>query len=515
MNPLKWFMPTPKKPKAKKDKRADFFAEFGPGPYGNGRGGFSGGHVDRATDEWRPGTIGPNRMIEMGGKTLRERAWDLYLNNPFASAVIDAYIANVIECGLMPERDDDWERAHNRWGGLDGHATRECDLSRDCTIFELQRLWMLELLVAGGCLTHYVTVDRRTQTVPLAIELIGEDRFQTHIQSYGSNPKTSNPVRNGFEIDTRTGRTVAWHVKTTLPNDLDYDPEQTTRIRRENGEYGYFKWKTGAKRGTTVLRSVIKWIHGLGYYADNEMFASNLKSSWAYMIKTSETIDADGFPDLADSSPETGTTDIYGNRLDKHEPGQVFRGYPGDEIEAVGPNVPQSESLPWIMMLQRSIAIGTGVSYEESFRDYTQGSWSSVRSAMASDRKRFRPGQKFVVNHFGNPTVRRFDESAVGAFHSSFPSPSQYVTQRDELLEDQEWALPGWESPNPKDDAAADDIGLKNGTSTHKDIQQRRGRSWRKHFAQMELEAATPGYPEQVIPGARNPGEPAEVEDDE
>lgn len=479
-------------------------------------GGYSGGKTDRITEEWRPGTIGPNRAFQMDGRLLRERAWDLYHNNPFAASAVNAYIANVIESGIVPERTETWERAWQRWCGQTVHGVNECDITRDQTMHGLQELWLTEVICGGGCLVHYVKVSRRSQSVPLAIELIGEDMFCDELQWYGQNPKTRNPVHNGIEIDPATGRTIAYHVKRYQPNDLHFEPLESRRLLVENCEYAYLKRRVGSKRGTTALRSSIIWLWALGYYTDNELKNSDVKSSWAYMIKTSESADID-WADLADSDPETGTTDVYGNVIEKLEPQSIFRGFPGDEISAVGPNVPGSDSLPWIQLIQRSIAVGVGVSYEEMFRDYTKGSFSAVRAAMASDRKRFRPLQSFAIHQFGNPTVRRFDDAAVANFTDGFPSPAQWERERDDVWAMQEWSVPGWESPNPKDDAQADDVRLRNGTATYQGVLGRMGKSWRKHFAQREIEKQTPGYPDidaQPRPGAAAPqSQPSEADE--
>ena len=490
-------------PKKKTGKTADFFRGFSEKAL-SGNGGFHGGKVDRINENWRPGTVGPNRMVHMNGKLLRERAWDLYLNNPFAATVIDAMISNVIECGIVPEREEHWERAWKRWGGLTPHSQNDCDLSRDQTIYELQFTWLLEVFVGGGCLTHYVPTNRREQEVPLAIELIGEDQFADEIQSFGRNAKTANPVHNAIEVDQATGRTLAYHVRKHSPNDMENDPLETLRIKAENARYGYHKWKGRAKRGTTKMRPVLTWLWAIGYYTDNELKNSDYKSTWAAMITTHEDSD---WSDLADDT-NASTVDANGNTIDLREPLSVFRGNPGEGITGIGPNVPQSDSIPWLELMLRIIAVGSGCSYEEAYRDYTKGSWSSVRSAMSSDRKRFRPLQKFVINHFGNPTVSRFDDAAVGNFVEGFPSPSAWLTERDDVWESQEWSTPGWESPNPKDDAAADHQRLEDGTATYQEIMGKRGLSWKKHFAQMEREKATPGYPERAAESTTQTKEP-------
>jgi len=492
LDALRRFVSKPaKKTKSERTKAAQFFDGFRERAIAGG--GFHGGQSDRLNDDWKPGTIGPNRMVQMNGQLLRERAWDLYINNPFANSVIDAMLANVIECGLLPERDESWEKSWARWGGLTAHSDNDADLTRDQTINELQITWLREVFVGGGALVHYRNLPRRSQEIPLALEIIGEERFAEHVMQAGPNPKTANPVYNGIEVDVATGRTVAWHVRKGQPNDLNFDPEEAVRIPVQRGHYSYFKWRANAKRGTTKLRTVISWLWSIGYYADNELINSDIKSRWAYMILTDGDSDVE-WADLNEHSEST--VDAYGNTLENVQRGSIFRGFPGDQIAPVGPNVPASDCVPWLALMLRIIAVGAGVSYEEAYRDYTKGSWSSVRAAMSSDKKRFRPLQEFGINHFGNPTVRRFDETAVANYAAGFPSPVTWLTQRDETWDRQEWSAPGWESPNPKDDQMANKLGLETGSLTHQEIQGRKGRNWKKHFKQRALEQGTEGYPD-------------------
>lgn len=450
----------------------DSFTSF---PFGGSRGGYTGGKADHITGNWRPGEAGPNRLIDQDGDLLRQRAWDLYRNNPFARSAIHGYIANVIESGISPECDDDaWELEWDRWGGLSAHAQRDCDITRDSTINELQRLWLLELLVGGGVLTHYVTMPRRQQRIPLSLELISVERFAKNLSMSGRNPKTSNPIYRGVELDHLTGRTVAFHIYNTLPDDMSFDPLNTTRLSAEHCEYAFVKEKIGAKHGTTLMKAVVIWLWSLGYYADNELKASDLKSSWAYMVKTEHP----------DDSPLGGlqgrVTDLNGNPVAQHMPGLIWHGGSGDTIQGTGPNVPGADSLPWIEMIERSISIGMDLSYEEVFRDFSKGSFSSVRMSRSGDKKRFRPVQTFTINHLLNPTARRFEEACVGAGIPGFPSPAEYVNSRDEWLAEQEWQTPGWESPNPKDDAAANHQRLLDGTISRQEICAAEGRSYKR-----------------------------------
>lgn len=472
-------------------------------------GGFAGGKVDRLTADWQPGQIGPNRTFRMDGKLLRQRARDLVDNNPFAISAIDAYLANVIECGMVFERDEGWEKAWELWGGLRPHSGPECDFYADQTIDELARSWFFEVMVGGGCLTHFLPMPRRSQRIPLALELIPEERFAEHLTTWGRNNKTANRIIDGMEVDPH-GRVVAWHVLKAHPNDdPEMDPLATLRIPRENGEYAFIKDRPQSRRGTTILKQAIMWLWALGYYTDNELAASTAKSSWAMIIKRGKDSTANW--EGVETEQSSQLTDINGNPVSGYEPAMVWHGGDGDSIEGIGPNVPQGESTPWLLMIQRAIAVGVRLSYEEVFRDYSKGSFSSVRMARGQDIKRYKPHQRFALSRFYNPTLRRFDLAAVGAMFPGLPSPQQYLSERDDILDRHEWQTPGWESPNPRDDALADDIRLTNRTDTRHNIAGRRGLSYRRLRTQTREELKDMRA-DETLPPSENPAAQAAAE---
>lgn len=474
------------------------------------RAALSGASRTATAEQWAPGEYRANEVWSLDGSLLRRRAWDLYLNNPYAQSGVNSYISNVIATGLWPERSPSFERAFRRWSGVDGFATRECDISRDQTFSELESSWIREVLVGGGCLANFIYVNPRTQRVPLSIELIGEDRFADNMAWSGTNQKTANAVVGGREIDKSTGRTIAFHVY-PQSDDMTYDTvTKPIRIPAANAEYGYLKRNSREKRGTTILRSCVLWLQALGYYVDNELFASNLKSMYAYVLEQNENwVDTDniGTPDLTND----------GETVQRVTRGMVYRATNGGTIKTVGPNVPQEGSVGWIKLLQNAISVAIDLSYEEVFRDYSNSTLGTLRVSGNADRKRFEPLQDFTLSHFGNPVLRRFDAEAVSAGLPGFPTPAEYVAEIDDLLELQEWLIPGWDSPNPVDDARADEINLRiNADSLHKIIRRKGGsvsetleeRGWEtKEVKRLEI-AAPVGKSEKTQPVPSNPDTP-------
>lgn len=462
------------------------------------RGGFEGGKFDRNTEDWNPGNIGPNSLYRQGARVMRERARDLVINNPYAASAVDAYVANVIGQGITPkaQMEDEllryaWDRQWQIWGGLDPYACSECDVTGHDSIYGLQALWLHEVIEAGGCLLHFVEVPRERRnrrSLPLALELIPEERFAGSMDNFAmpgrTNGKTANPIVNGVELDPATGKPVAYWILPCQPNDGAHGDQTPERIPAEDCVYAFFKQRIGQHRGWSMLHAAITWLWNLGYYTSSEMFASNMKANWAYMVLSDDD-------DTSYSAAEDGdvdyTADAFGNRLDKLTPGMIWRGRKGDDIKAVGPNVPQSDSLPWIQLIERSIAAAVRMSCSEMTRDYSQNNFSNTRAARSADRKRWRPMQNFCIQKFANPVWKRFVEICVRMGIDGFPSPSAYLSAPEEYLEVKQ-RTPGWDSVNPLDDARAAQIEVQLGTKTREQLCGEQGNDWEANLEQLARE---------------------------
>jgi lambda family phage portal protein len=482
---------------------------------GNWGSGFDAAKRDRLNGDWNPGTVGPNRLHQMDARVLRERVRDLDRNNPKATAAINAFLRNVVGTGITPKprvlnRDQGWEQEDewNAWGGLLPESDGECDLAGRRTIYDLQSQVLREVLVGGGCLVHYgerpLKGGRRH---PLAIELIPEERIADDRDNWlagdgRTNPDTGNPIVRGVELDPQTGRHLAYWVKPAQVNDVGGESLTPQRLPAERCRYITLLTLTGQVRGFSLLAPVVIWLQKLGYYLESELVASNMKSQWAYMVQS-----GDDFPEQVDTllaDDGSGLTDAYGNTIDQLSRGMIWRGKPGDKIEAVGPNVPQADSIPWIQLIEQSIAQGVDLSSVELTRDYSRVNFSSVRAAANRDRKTFVHLQQFVINHFCNPTWRRFVSGACRVLLPGFPTPSAYADNPREALR-VTWRCPGWVSVNPIDDANANRIRLQDATTTREKIVAEEGGDWEELADQWEEEQDRVGPAGQPAPVATMP----------
>lgn len=466
---------------------------------GNGNRGLDAASRDRTVADWLPGGSGPNVLHQNGGRLARERARDLVQNNPIAWAALDAYVSNVIEQGITPKpafADEEqrrvWQQHWDIWSGVTPVAETEIDLLGDCTTYDLQALMLAEVITAGGCLIHFVHLPRQGRRLPLAVELIPEERFcEMNEGELGLNSKTRTII-SGCEINPATGKTEAYWVWPTQPDNGEAISQDPIRISRDQARYAFVKRRIGQRRGMTWLITAIVTLWRLGYYTDAEMVAAQMKANWAYFVENSALDEGQDLSQaLADMAPDEGTrgyTDYYGNTIERTEKGQIYRCRKGDSIKAVGPNIPGGDSIAWIQFMERLIAIGSGLSRIALTRDVADANLSAARGALAQDKKRYRRGQTFVRDNFCNPIWREFCQAAVRAGLDTFPSPEEFAANLEDYLRVTH-RFPGWEFANPIDDAKAGQILLGIGATTREDIiAAGGGGDWEDKFDQLGRE---------------------------
>ena len=468
------------RPAARKPNRqTQFFAQM------QGMGGWDAAKNTRLTEHWQPGDQSPSLIHQVDATSLRNRCRDLMRNNPVARSAIKGYVANVIENGItpdpiLPDGADKvaWLDAWNRW------AAEEADITGHEHLSELQATWLEEVLVAGGCIENRVVLNRRDsrgRRLPLAIELLPEERIADD-RDFMTPPETvsGRKVVRGVEVN-RYGKPVAYWLRRTLPNDLHSSFQQPLRVDAGPLSYGFIRDRVSQYRGWPILGVTVGLLWKLGYYTDNEMMASAIKSCFAAVITT------DG--DVNGLNTDGDTADDDGNTFDSMQPGIVSHLKPGEKIEGIGPNMPGGDSLPWLQMLIRSIASGTEISYEEVARDFSQTTFSSNRASANADKRRFRMKQRFTINQFLAPIYPEFVTWAVQAGLDGFPTPSEFLNRRDEWIKTS-WRTPGWPSVNPLDDAQAAVLEIDNRLNSRANYLGERGHDVDEVFAELAAEEA-------------------------
>jgi lambda family phage portal protein len=240
--------------------------------------------------------------------------------------------------------------------------------------------------------------------------------------------------------------------------------------------------RIGQTRGVSWFAPVMSWLRDLGVYVDNEIQASAVASCFGIAIKTNGRPGAGLMP-----STDSESTDANGNRLEYLEPAMVTYLNEGESIESINPGRPNSASEPWINLMLRGISVGTGLSYEVVSRNYSGTSYSSSRTSMLEDRRRFRRWQRYMVGHCCQPIWDRFNDQAATAGVDGFASMTEILDDRRASTA-VEWQTPAWEWVDPQSEQSASDSALTSFQSTYQDELGQRGKNWRNVFYQRAKE---------------------------
>lgn len=456
---------------------------------------YAGAEANRITNHSKPKNQSADAELlgPFGADSLRAWARKLVRDNSYAWGVVDTIVSSVVGCGitaqsmLETEAGSDLEDVNWARDSVWMDWCECCDVNGQYTFSELQRMAQREIVEAGEVLIHFVSTGKSkeyrgiSRPVPLALELIEADRLASDQDTYAIARDGQKRITRGVEIDD-LGKPVAYYIYEQHPN----GPYATfnripRRVEASEVLHLFRRDRIGQSRGASWFAPVMSWLRDLGVYVDNELQASAVAACFGVAIKT-ET-DAGGL--LGGTGDETQNDD--GNTFEYLEPAMVARLRPGESIESINPGRPNSASEPWINLMLRGIAVGTGLSYETVARDYSKTNYSSSRTSQLEDRRRFRIWQQYLLTHLCQPVWDRFCEAAALAGHSAFPTMSELLENK-RAAAPVEWQTPEWEWVDPQNEQAASQASIDAFQSTYQSELGQQGKNYRKVFYQAAKE---------------------------
>jgi lambda family phage portal protein len=427
-----------------------------------------------------------------GADKLRAWARTLVRDNAYAWGVVDTIVSSVVGQGirtqsLLETQDgEDVELTNEIRDKTWSDWAKVCELTGQMCWSEVQAMCQREMAEAGEILIHMVTVplihNGIRRPVPLALELIEADRLATDRDTYQYSRSEGRRVVRGVELD-EFGKPCAYWIYPAHPLDYHSFRREPVRIPAENILHLFRRDRVGQTRGVTWFAPAVSWMRDLGIYLDNEMQAGAVASCATAMIKTETPLPSLMGPTNGDSS------DTNGNQYSYLEPGAVFYLRPGESVETVNPSRPNSNAEPWIALMLRGIAVGTGLSYEIVARDFSQTNYSSNRASQLEDRRRFRCWQSYLINHLCSPVWRKFNEAAALIGKVGFPSMHQLSEDFDRYAPC-EFMPPTWEWVDPSTEQSSSQNAIAAYQATYADELGAKGLNWRHVFYQRAKENA-------------------------
>lgn len=327
---------------------------------------YDGAANSRRTENWVTSTTDSNAEVRSALATLRNRSRDLVRNNSWAERVMSLYENNVIGKGIQVQfyssnkkLADIINRVWTAWAD-----STDCDWSETSSFVMLQRLATRTIAESGEVLIR-MHVDKSSK-VPLKLELLEPDFINTNQMEARVK---GNYVIDGIEVDGR-GRKVSYNLYKSHPGASDImaivkgGAFESVNVEAKYLVHGYRMNRSGQLRGVPLLAPVIINMREFDEYMDAQIVKQKISACMTAFIT-----DPQGSTDMSTEEQEVAS---------HFEPGTINILGPGQNVEVASP--PTIEGLgEFTATTLRSIAVGTGLSYEALSGDLSQVNFSSAR----------------------------------------------------------------------------------------------------------------------------------------
>lgn len=395
--------------------------------------------------QWRPALRSIETDVEAAWEPAVARATDLVQNSGWISGMFDQAVANTVGSGLRlrcaPENDlfamdekaaQKWRNDVERRWALWSETAIECDIEGRRTIAQMQEAAFRSWLQTG--------------------EILGEVTWKQRFGSrYGTKVRLVSPSRLSFESDLvartvsgvvvdRDGFPIGYMVKTRDPGRGEI-AESTVRVPARD-RYGrpkvihVFVGQAGQVRGITPLVPVMKVAKQFDQLADSTLLAALIQTVFAANVQSSQPTEEtlDGFltsqekqtlmaqgisPFEAWAEMQAGWAEA--NTLDIGIGGRIINTFPGQKLEFLSPNQPQSAYKDFSLHLLRELARCLGLTYESATGDYESATYSSVRMAVNEIYSITLARRKFIIAPFLQPIYEAWLEEEIATGRISFP----------------------------------------------------------------------------------------------
>lgn len=377
---------------------------------------YEGGSRGRRTKGWAATSSSGNAALLMDIKTLRNRSRDLRRNNPYAAAVCDEWTSNVVGEGIKVlfrsksrSKEKDIQKKWDEW-------SKKCSFSDDMSFSRLQKLVFDSFVESGEVLIRRRT-DSSKDIFPMSLQVMECD----HIDDSFSDVST----KSGIKYDNRSRR-VSYRLFKEHPGEIDTilgTNNETVDVPADQILHVFDCKRPGQQRGAPILAPVIIRNRSLDEYEDAQIVRQKVGACFSAFVH-----DQTGTELEEDDSSE-------GDFGDKIEPGRIDILPDGKTVSFSNPNIPDNYK-EFTSVNLRSIASGTGHTYENITGDYSQTNFSAGRMGHLKFQRRVRSFQKFILRDmFLDPIVSDFLEYIALTGMNTKDVTVSYVTPRVEMID--------------------------------------------------------------------------------
>lgn len=448
--------------------------------------GFDGASTGRRARNWKPPSSTINSLLLSSLEHLRNRARDQARNVPWMKRADRSYVANVVGNGIRPipmTKDEAFnEAAQEAWEEFVFNSDADGKLD----FYGQQALVTRSIYQSGEVLARLVEQpsDEVDLLIPMQIKVLESDHLDhTHTFDMPEGGRIIQGVEfNGLD------KISAYHLWRQHPNELlgMRNAEMRVRVDADEVLHIFEPTRPGQVRGYPAMSATLLRMMDLMEYEDAEIVRKKFAAFLTFFIKST----ADSERDLLDEELSDALDGVDGSgghdsgpSLAELEPGTGQYLDPGQEIQITEPADVGSGYEPFVRMNLRAIAAGADVTYEQMTGDLTGVNFSSIRSGLNEMQRIWEQFQnQILVHQFCQPVYRAFIRHAVmnGVLDAQDFAlmPHKYFKVK--------WLAPGWPYVNPQQEAQADLLSIRSGTTSRTRVAARRGNDVRELDREIE-----------------------------
>jgi lambda family phage portal protein len=397
---------------------------------------------------------------------LRNLSRQLVRDSAYAKRAKKIIVDNVVGTGVGMQAEVRGTRGELRKSVNDAIETAwwdwcradRCHTGGEIHFCDLERQILGQVFTAGEVFIRLHPTRFGDSAVPLGLELIEPERLA---DEYAQPIPIAEGAKvfSGIEVDDFY-RPIAYWIRRRHPGEFRTDLQQADRIDRVPAEQIIHlrlidRWPQ--VRGEPWMHAVIRKLADIDGYTEAEIVAARAAAMYFGTIES------------GDDTAEFGEQQDDGTYQLPLEPGMVEKLKPGEKLNFVNPNRPNSALDPFLRYMLREMAAGVGCSYESLSRDYSQSNYSSSRLALLEDRDNWRAVQQWFIRSFRERLHRVWLQQAVLA--RAVPGvPLGEYAMAPAKFESVSFKPRGWQWVDPTKEVAAYKEALKAGFTTRADI---------------------------------------------
>ncbi len=305
-----------------------------------------------------------------------------------------------------------------------------------------------------------------------ALQVITND-YIDHMQN--GELANGNVVRMGVEFDSEDSP-VAYHFIKQGKYNAVYSTMPVTgekvRIPAEDVIHLYYPDFALQSRGISWLAPVILDFHSLAKYQEASLQNARASQKMGWYERDPGAEDYPG--DEVDPN-----TDQF---MEQVIPGEIFIAPPGYKFNGFDPKFPTEQYTPFVKTVLRSIGSGVGVSYNTLANDLEGVNYSSLRGGLLDEREFYKEVQSWLKEDFLIPVFETWLEMFL------LQSDVKLPIDKFNKFNKPKWTGRRWKQVDPKKEADANILSLKNGLKTKQMILSEEGYDYEETMEQLAYE---------------------------